>query len=327
MILVTGGAGFIGSNVVAGLDGRGMGPIVVADALRDGDRRANIAKHRVAEVIEPERIMAWLAGRSDVEAVIHMGAISSTTEMDVDLILRSNVWLSLDLWDWCAGNAVPLIYASSAQVYGDGSRGFVDDEDSAALAGLRAITPYGASKLLFDRLVLRELDKGRARPPQWAGLRFFNVYGPNEYHKGEQRSVIAKAYAALAAGEPMRLFKSYHPDYPDGGQKRDFVHVGDCVAVILWLLDNGDVSGIFNLGSGRARTWLDLAHAMFAAMDRKPEIAFVDMPEVLRGRYQYLTEADMTKLTRAGYDKPFTSLEDGVADYVRRYLATDDPYR
>ena len=327
MILVTGGAGFIGSNVVAGLDGRGMGPIVVADALRDGDRRANIAKHRVAEVIEPERIMAWLAGRSGVEAVIHMGAVSSTTEMDVDLILRSNVWLSLDLWDWCTANAVPLIYASSAQVYGDGSKGFVDDEDPATLAGLRAITPYGASKLLFDRLVLRELGKGRAHPPHWSGLRFFNVYGPNEYHKGEQRSVIAKAYAALAAGEPMRLFKSYHRDYPDGGQKRDFVHVGDCVAAILWLLDNGDVSGIFNLGSGRARTWLDLAHAMFAAMDRSPEIAFIDMPEVLRGRYQYLTEADMTKLRRAGYDKPFTSLEDGVADYVRRYLATDDPYR
>jgi ADP-L-glycero-D-manno-heptose 6-epimerase len=247
--------------------------------------------------------------------------------MDVDLILKSNVWLSLELWDWCAANAVPLIYASSAQVYGDGENGFVDDETPAALRRLQAITPYGASKLLFDRLLMREVGQGRAQPPQWAGLRFFNVYGPNEYHKGEQRSVIAKAYAGLAAGGAMRLFKSYRADYPDGGQTRDFVYVADCVAVVLWLLDRGDVNGIFNLGTGHARTWLDLAHAMFAAMGREPKIEFIDMPEVLRGRYQYATEADMTKLRHAGYDAPFTSLEAGVGDYVRNYLASDDPFR
>ena len=327
MILVTGGAGFIGSNIVAGLSQRGMGPVVVADAVRDDDRRANIAKHDVVDVITPDRIVDWLAGRTDIEAIVHMGAISSTTEMDVDLILKSNVWLSLELWDWCAANRVPLIYASSAQVYGDGSRGFDDDEAVVALERLGAITPYGASKLLFDRLVMREIALRHAQPPQWAGLRFFNVYGPNEYHKGEQRSVIAKSYAGLAAGEPMRLFKSYRPDYPDGGQTRDFIYVADCVAVVLWLLDRGDVSGIFNLGTGQARTWFDLAHAMFAAMKREPEIAFIDMPEVLRGRYQYVTEANMTKLRRAGFDQPFTSLEDGVGDYIRNYLGVDDPYR
>ena len=327
MILVTGGAGFIGSNIVAGLSQRGMGPVVVADAVRDDDRRANIAKHDVVDVITPDRIVDWLAGRTDIEAIVHMGAISSTTEMDVDLILKSNVWLSLELWDWCAANRVPLIYASSAQVYGDGSRGFDDDEAVVALERLGAITPYGASKLLFDRLVMREIALRHAQPPQWAGLRFFNVYGPNEYHKGEQRSVIAKSYAGLAAGEPMRLFKSYRPDCPDGGQTRDFIYVADCVAVVLWLLDRGDVSGIFNLGTGQARTWFDLAHAMFAAMKREPEIAFIDMPEVLRGRYQYVTEANMTRLRRAGFDQPFTSLEDGVGDYIRNYLGVDDPYR
>jgi ADP-L-glycero-D-manno-heptose 6-epimerase len=327
VILVTGGAGFIGSNIVAGLSQRGRGPIVVADSVRDDDRRANIAKHGVADVVAPDDVMTWLAGRGDVEAVIHMGAISSTTEMDVDLILKSNVWLSLELWDWCAANDVPLIYASSAQVYGDGDKGFVDDETPAALGRLKAITPYGASKLLFDQLVMREVGQDRAQPPQWAGLRFFNVYGPNEYHKGDQRSVIAKAYAGLAAGGAMRLFKSYRPDYPDGGQKRDFVYVADCVAVVLWLLDRGDVSGIFNLGTGQARTWLDLAHAMFAAMGRAPKIDFIEMPEVLRGRYQYVTQADMTKLRRAGYDVPFTSLEDGVGDYIKNFLATDDPFR
>lgn len=327
MILVTGGAGFIGSNIVAGLADTTNSPIVVADAVNDDHRRANIAKHNVAEIVEPDRIVSWLNGRGDVEAIIHMGAVSSTTETDVDLILRSNVWLSLALWDWCTEYGVPLIYASSAQVYGDGDQGFVDDQSMDALARLRAITPYGASKLLFDQLVMREVGMGRKTPPQWVGLRFFNVYGPNEYHKGDQRSVIVKAYPDLAAGGPMRLFKSYRDDYPDGGQTRDFIHVQDCVDVIGWLLKHPDVSGLFNVGTGQARTWLDLAHAMFAALDREPLIEFIEMPDILRGRYQYATEADMTKLRDAGYTKPFTSLEDGVGDYVKNYLAADGAYR
>ena len=327
MILVTGGAGFIGSNIVAGLAETTNSPITVADAVKDDHRRANIAKRNIADVIEPDQIMPWLKGRGDVEAVIHMGAVSSTTETDVDLILRSNVWLSLALWDWCAEHGVPLIYASSAQVYGDGEQGFVDDQSMAALEQLRAITPYGASKLLFDQLVMREVGMDHKTPPQWVGLRFFNVYGPNEYHKGDQRSVIVKAYPDLAAGGPMRLFKSYRDDYPDGGQTRDFIHVQDCVDVVAWLLKHPDVSGLINVGTGQARTWLDLAHAMFAALDREPRIEFIEMPDILRGRYQYATEADMTKLRDAGYTKPFISLEAGVGDYVKNYLAADDAYR
>lgn len=319
MILVTGGTGFIGSNIVAALVARGR-PVAVCDRHLADDRASNIAGLAVDHLVPADDVVAWLAGRDDVEAVIHMGAISATTETDVDLVLR-NVWLSLELWDLCVARAIPFLYASSAQVYGDGALGFADDESQAAMADLRTITPYGASKLLFDRLVVRERDAGRALPPQWAGLRFFNVYGPHEGHKGGMRSVIAKTYPALAAGEPIRLFRSERADYPDGGQKRDFVHVADCADVVLWLLDNPGISGIFNLGSGQARTWLDLAHAMFAAMAREPAIAFVEMPEELKGRYQYFTQADMTKLRAAGYDRPFTTLEAGVADYVTGHLA------
>ncbi len=320
MILVTGGTGFIGSNIVAALVARGERVAVCDRHLHDG-RAAHIAGLDVAERVHGDDVVAWLAGRNDVSAVIHMGAISATTETDVDLVLRTNVWLSLELWDLCAAKSIPFLYASSAQVYGDGNLGFADDESQQAMAALRTITPYGASKLLFDRLVIRERDGGRPTPPQWAGLRFFNVYGPHEGHKGGMKSVIAKTYPALAAGEPIRLFRSERDDYPDGGQKRDFVHVGDCADVVLWLLDNPGVSGIFNLGSGQARTWLDLAHAMFAAMGRDPAVEFIDMPQELRGRYQYFTQAEMGKLRAAGYTRPFTTLEAGVASYVTDYLA------
>lgn len=326
MILVTGGTGFIGSNIVAALAARGRA-VAVCDRHLDDTRARNIAGLAVAEHIPADDVVAWLAGRDDVEAVIHMGAISATTETDVDLVLRTNVWLSLELWDLCAAKAIPFLYASSAQVYGDGSMGFVDDESQRAMAELRTITPYGASKLLFDRLVIRERDGGRPVPPQWAGLRFFNVYGPHEGHKGGMMSVVAKAWPQLAAGEPIRLFRSERADYPDGGQKRDFIHVADCADVVLWLLDHPGVSGLFNLGTGQARTWLDLAHAMFAAAGREPDIEFVAMPEALRGRYQYFTEATMAKLRAAGYDRAFTSLEAGVADYVVNHLAAEYPVR
>ena len=320
MILVTGGTGFIGSNIVAALVARGE-TVAVCDRHLDDDRAAYIAGLGITHRVHGDDVVAWLAGRDDVSAVVHMGAISATTETDVDLVLRTNVWLSLELWDHCAARGIPFLYASSAQVYGDGALGFDDDEGQAAMAALRTITPYGASKLLFDRLVIRERNAGRPVPPQWAGLRFFNVYGPHEGHKGGMMSVIAKTYPALAAGEPIRLFRSERPDYPDGGQKRDFVHVADCADVVLWLLDNPGVSGIFNLGSGQARTWLDLANAMFAAMGREPQVEFIAMPEELRGRYQYFTQAQMGKLRAAGYERPFTSLEDGVASYVIGYLA------
>ncbi|MBT5432480.1 MAG: ADP-glyceromanno-heptose 6-epimerase [Alphaproteobacteria bacterium] len=319
MILVTGGTGFIGSNIVAALATRGA-KLAVCDRHFDDSRAGNIAGREIAHQIEADDLMPWLQGRDDIDAVVHMGAISATTETDADLILRTNVWLSLELWDWCAAHDVPLIYASSAQVYGDGSLGFDDDPSQEAMAQLRAITPYGASKLLFDRLVARQRDAGLAAPPQWAGLRFFNVYGPQEGHKGDMRSVIAKTFPALQSGQAMRLFRSDRDDYGDGGQMRDFIHVRDCAEVVCWLLDNPGVNGFFNLGTGQARTWLDLAHAMFAALGREPEIEFFEMPEELKGRYQYFTQAEMMRLRQAGYDRDFTSLEDGVADYINGYL-------
>lgn len=327
MILVTGGAGFIGSNITAALAARGA-EIVICDRLRDGDKWRNIAKHELADIIHPDGLMPWLkANGARVSHVIHMGAISATTETDVDKILANNVRLSLDLWQWCARVGVPFLYASSAATYGDGSLGFDDERRVLAYADLRPLNAYGWSKLMFDRRVARIIDDGGPAPPQWVGLKFFNVYGPNEYHKGAMQSVVAKNFSAARAGEAVRLFKSYHPDYRDGGQKRDFIYVRDCVEAVLWLIDHPRVSGIFNLGSGAARSFEDLARAMFAALGCSVKIDFIDMPPDLRVKYQYFTQADMTRLRAEGYSLPLTTLEDGVRDYVQTYLLSADPYR
>ena len=327
MYLVTGGAGFIGSNIVAALAAQGHA-VAVADWLGTDERWRNLAKHDVADFVAPDRLFDWLAVQGDrVRAIVHMGAISATTETDADLIVERNFRLSHRLWNWCAGAQRPFIYASSAATYGDGGAGFDDDFNREALARLRPLNAYGWSKHQFDRLVARHLADGAARPPQWAGLKFFNVYGPNEYHKGSMRIVVATNFAKVAAGEPLRLFKSYRTDYPDGGQKRDFVYVRDCVDVVLWLLANPQVSGLYNLGTGSARSWLDLGQAMFAALGQKPAIEFIDMPETLRPKYQYFTAAPMARLRAAGYSKPFTALEAGIADYVGNYLQTGDAYR
>jgi len=328
MLVITGGAGFIGSNLVVALEARGERDLVVVDRLGTEDKWRNIAKRELAAVIAPERLDAFLeAERDSIEAVFHMGAISATTERDADLIVETNIVLSHRLWDWCAATGTRLIYASSAATYGDGAAGFEDTATPDALARLRPLNTYGWSKHVFDRRVLRLAERNAARPRQWAGLKFFNVYGPNEYHKDDMRSVICKLHPQIVAGEPARLFKSYHPDYADGGQMRDFVWVDDCVDVMLWLYDNPAVSGLFNVGSGRARSWLDLAHAVFAAAGVAPRIEFVDMPESLRPKYQYFTQASLAGLRAAGYDRPTTPLEDGVATYVRDYLAAADPYR
>ncbi|MCB9946582.1 MAG: ADP-glyceromanno-heptose 6-epimerase [Rhodospirillaceae bacterium] len=327
MIIVTGGAGFIGSNLLAGLEGRGHGDLALVDWLGTEDKWRNVAKRGLAAIIRPPDLMGFLARHGiGVTAIFHLGAISATTETDGDRIADLNIMSSLDLWDWCTIHGVRLIYASSAATYGDGSAGFDDDPSAEALARLRPLNLYGWSKHVVDRRVLKLAQAGH-HPPQWAALKFFNVYGPNEYHKGDMRSVVARLYPQLAAGEPARLFKSYRPDYPDGGQMRDFVHVDDCVDVMLWLFDHPEVSGLFNLGTGAARTWVDLATAMFAAMGRDPVIDFIDMPESLRAKYQYFTQATMGRLHAAGYSRPFTSLEDGVGRYVRDYLAAPDPYR
>jgi len=335
MILVTGGAGFIGSNLLAALEARGQHDLVVCDWLGsaaggEADKWRNIAKRELAEIVAPEDLPAFL-DRYDVKtglkAIFHMGAISATTETDADLIARTNIALPQRLWVWCAENDCRFIYASSAATYGDGAQGFSDDGSTTGLSKLRPLNPYGWSKLAFDRYVARQVQTNAApRPPQWAGLKFFNVYGPNEYHKGSMKSVVAQLYPKLAAGEPARLFRSHHPDYADGGQLRDFVSVADCVAGLLWLDDQPEVSGLFNMGTGEARSFKDLAGAVFAALGRQPAIEYVDTPVEIRDRYQYFTEADMTRFRAAGFDVPATSLEQGVKDYLTCHLMTDDPY-
>ena len=328
MYVVTGGAGFIGSNMVAALEERGMGPIAVSDRLRNGIKWRNIAKRELADVVQPDRLFEFLEDhRSALRAVIHMGAISATTEADADLIVDTNFRLSMNLWRWCAANHVRLIYASSAATYGDGAEGFVDDATPEALARLRPLNAYGWSKLLFDRRVMRMLAEDERHPPQWVGLKFFNVYGPNEYHKGGQKSVAAHIFPAAAEGKAATLFQSHHPDYEDGGQLRDFVWVGDCVDVMMWLLENDEVSGLFNCGSGTARSFADLASAVYRALDREPEIAYVPTPVEIRDKYQYFTKADMSRLRAAGYTNEPTSLEDGITAYVRQFLDAADPYR
>mgnify|MGYP005842473153 CR=1 FL=1 len=328
MIVITGGAGFIGSNIVAELSGGGRSGLVVCDWLGTGDKWRNIAGAEIEDVIAPEDLAAFLdARKGTIEAVIHMGAVSSTTETDADLIVRSNIRLSNDLWDWCAAHGARFIYASSAATYGDGAQGFDDDAAPHALACLRPMNAYGWSKHVVDRRIARSLARGDAAPPQWAGLKFFNVYGPNEYHKGGQKSVIAHIHPAARDGGPVRLFRSHRPDYEDGGQVRDFVYVKDCARVVAWLLDTPSVSGLFNLGTGKARSFRDLAHAVFAALNRAPAIDYVDTPAEIRDKYQYFTQAKMDRLRAAGYTAPFTPLEEGVADYVRSYLEADNPYR
>jgi len=328
MYVVTGGAGFIGSNIVAKLAENGLGPVVVVDRLRDGDKWRNLAKRELFDIVHPDRLDAFLSDHaSDIEAIIHMGAISATTERDADLILENNFHLSMTLWNWCTTNETRFIYASSAATYGDGDQGFEDDGSSEFLANLRPMNPYGWSKHLFDRRVSRMIETGAPRPRQWAGLKFFNVYGPNEYHKGRMASVVSQVYPVAKAGDACRLFKSHRPDYADGGQLRDFIWVGDCVDIVIWLLAHDEVNGLFNCGTGKARSFADLAGAVYAALGKEAQIEFIDTPEDIRDKYQYFTEAPMARLRGAGYDAPMTSLEDGVRAYVCDYLDQSDPYR
>ena len=328
MIVVTGGAGFIGSNVVAALEEEGRGPVSVVDRLGGDDKWKNLRRRELDELVDPSTTFDFLERRKgDVRHVIHMGAISATTETDADLVVDTNVRLSQAVWSWCADNGVPLLYASSAATYGDGRQGFDDDGAPEALAHLVPLNAYGWSKHLFDRWVARQVADDAPRPPQWVGLKFFNVYGPNEYHKGGMMSGVTRAYPAAARGEPVRLFRSHHPDYADGGQKRDFVYVKDCVDVMLWLMDHPEVNGLFNLGTGRAQTWLEFMGALYDAVDREMKVVWVDTPEEIRDRYQYFTQADMHRLRAVGYQGPFRTVQEGVADYVTNHLATDDPYR
>jgi ADP-L-glycero-D-manno-heptose 6-epimerase len=326
MLLVTGGAGFIGSNVVASLNEAGRSDVAVCDTLGSEGKWRNLQKRQLAEVVPPEELLTWLAGRK-LDAVIHMGAISATTATDGDLVLKTNFTLSLKLLDWCTTARTPFIYASSAATYGDGEGGFTDDWSPAALKRLRPMNLYGWSKHLFDQAVVDRAIRRVALPPQWAGLKFFNVFGPNEYHKGEMMSLIAKRFEDAKAGRPVRLFKSHRAGISDGDQRRDFISVDDAVAVVRWLLDTPEISGIFNVGTGKARSFREMMIAVFSALGRAPNIEFIDMPPAIRDSYQYFTEASVENLRRAGYNAGFTPLEDAVKRYVTGFLDQADRYR
>jgi ADP-L-glycero-D-manno-heptose 6-epimerase len=326
MLVVTGAAGFIGSVLAAALNEAGRSDLVMVDRFGHDEKWRNIAKRDFFEIVPVEGLHSWLERfGGDVEAIFHLGAISATTFTDADEIIANNLNYSIALWRWCAAAQRPLIYASSAATYGDGTAGFDDAGGIDAFKRLRPMNLYGWSKHAFDLWALRQAAAGSA-PPHWAGLKFFNVFGPNEYHKGDMMSLVAKNYRKVAAGETIRLFKSHRPDYRDGEQRRDFVYVKDCVAAMLWLWRQGRDSGIYNIGSGEARSFLDLMNALGAACGRAPNIEFVDIPPEIRPNYQYFTEAKLTRLRQAGYNAPFTPLEAAVTDLVTHHLAQSDPY-
>ncbi|MFP4315801.1 MAG: ADP-glyceromanno-heptose 6-epimerase [Desulfovibrionales bacterium] len=322
MIIVTGGAGFIGSAFVWKLNQQGIEDILVVDNLDRTSKWKNLVNLRYTEYLHKnvflERVLRDDLDRP-VDAVIHMGACSSTTEPDADYLMENNYRYSKVLAEYCLAKSARFIYASSAATYGDGSLGFLDDEEQ--LEALRPLNMYAYSKQLFDLWARRNsvLD-------QMVGLKFFNVFGPNEYHKEEMKSVACKAFHQISETGRLKLFKSYREDFPHGGQMRDFVYIKDCVDVMWWFLDTPEKNGIYNVGTGTARTWNDLAGAVFSAMGREPEIEYIPMPEIIRDKYQYFTEAGMQKLHQAGCPVRFTPLEEAVSDYLNGYLAAADSY-
>ena len=321
MIAITGGAGFIGSAVAWQLNQAGRTDLLIVDELQSSDKWRNLANLRFAEFVPKDEFLAQVAANRlpTLDAIVHMGAISSTTETDVDLLLRNNYEYTKTLARYCAANGVRLVYASSAATYGDGTQGYSDED--AATQSLLPLNPYGYSKQLFDLWAHRE-----GLLSTIVGLKFFNVFGPNEYHKGDMTSVVYQAFNQIRERGSVRLFKSDDARYPDGGQQRDFIYVKDAVRVIQWFLDHRDANGLFNLGTGRARTFRDLAVATFSAMGVPEIIEYIPMPAPLQGKYQYFTQADDAKLRRAGCDIQFGTLEDTVADYVRGHLAQAQPY-
>ncbi|MCX7981821.1 MAG: ADP-glyceromanno-heptose 6-epimerase [Syntrophales bacterium] len=322
MIVVTGGAGFIGSALTWRLNREGIEDICLVDRLGKGEKWKNLVKLKYREYYHKDEFLRLIKENAvpfSVEAVVHLGACSNTMEKDADYLWENNVRYSQYLARWALDRGVRFIYASSAATYGDGRKGFSDRDEITRT--LKPINMYGYSKQVFDLWVL---EQGLIQSV--VGIKFFNVFGPNEYHKGEMRSVVHKAVGQILSEGKVKLFRSYRADYADGGQMRDFVYVKDCVNVLIWLLENQRVTGIFNLGTGKARTWNDLAFAIFSALEREPVIEYVDMPPGLEKQYQYFTEAQMEKLRETGCPLSFFSLEEAVHDYVRCYLVTDDPY-
>lgn len=313
--IVTGGAGFIGSNIVAALNAGGEDDILVVDILGKDEKWKNLVGLRYTDYLEGDALRFALQHDTleKVDAVFHMGACSATTETDASYLADNNYRFTRELCEWSLRNDARFIYASSGATYGDGALGYSDDDEQTW--NLKPLNMYGYSKHMFDLWALRNNLQNEI-----VGLKFFNVYGPREDHKGDMRSVVHKAFGQIQQTGVVKLFKSYHPDYRDGEQVRDFVYVKDAVDVCLHFARHRKASGIFNVGTGTCRTWLDLARATFAALGRDPKIEFIDMPETLRAKYQYRTEADISKLRQAGYDTPMTTLEEGVRDYVQRWL-------
>jgi ADP-L-glycero-D-manno-heptose 6-epimerase len=321
MIVVTGAAGFIGSCLVSRLNEAGYKDIVVVDDFSKKEKSRNLEGKIILAKVGRKDFIKWLSDfGKEVDFIYHIGARTDTTEFDKAIFDELNVNFSIDVWNACVKFNIPLVYASSAATYGLGEFGYKDDHDT--ISRLKPLNPYGDSKNDFDKWVLKQ----NAFPPFWAGLKFFNVYGPNEYHKGRMASVIMHAFNQIKETGGMKLFRSHNPNYTDGGQLRDFVYVKDVVEVCLFLMEKTPSSGIYNLGSGVARTFLDLAKNTFLNLDKAENITFVDTPMDIRDKYQYFTEADMSKLIQAGYDKKFHSLEEGVKDYVTNYLRHNEYY-
>lgn len=318
MIVVTGGAGFIGSCIVARLNADGYNELVIVDHLSDGDgKKENLKNKNYLKYYDKDEFLDLIVKdqmKSKITAMIHMGACSSTTLEDADYYEKNNFQYSCHMAQWSFNHKARFIYASSAATYGDGRFGYKDDDET--MRRLKPLNLYGKSKQKFDAWVMKSGYLNQA-----VGLKFFNVFGPNEYHKGDMRSIIAKSYDRVAREGKMGLFKSYKKEYADGEQKRDFIYVKDAVDVVMYFLKNPQINGIYNVGTGRARTWNDLAKALFTAVGKKLNIEYIEMPDNLKDKYQYITQADMTKLRQVGYGKPFTSLENAVQDYVK-YLRT-----
>jgi len=312
-IIVTGGAGFIGINTVKALRENGFSNITIVDTVSEEEKEKRLEGILCERYFDRDDFLVAIKEDSieSPGAIIHLGACSDTTEGDKEYIMRNNTEYSKELFKYCERNKVPFIYASSAATYGDGSNGYSDDERN-----LKPLNYYGISKYLFDEWALQQKEV----PPQWVGLKFFNVYGPHEEHKGRMASVARHGFYQVTEDKEIRLFKSYKQGFVDGGQKRDFVYVKDVVDVILFFLDHPDKNGIFNVGTGRSETFMDVAQAVFAVLGEKENIKFIDMPEDLKGKYQYFTQADISKLRATGYEKPFMTVMEGVEDYVKDYL-------
>ena len=327
IILILGGAGFIGSNLAKRLADRGSHRIVIVDQFGNGKKWNNLVRVPVDEIVHPVDLFDWLVSYGgEVDLVYHLGGITDSTENDVETIIESNHNFPLLVWRWCAEAGVRFIYGSSYEVYGSGEQDFDDTDDLEYQRNLRPLNPNGWSKKLLDMHVSGAQSRDEAVPPQWVGLRFFNIYGPNEYHKGDTRSVVLKVYEEASQDVPVKLFKSANPDYADGSQLRDFMAVSDAVHMLEWFLDTPDVSGLFNAGSGQARSFEELAKAVFSALGKEPNIKYIDMPTHVEHQYQYKTEANIQRLRNIGYDRPILTMEQGVDDYIQNYLKKEDRY-